>query len=89
MTTVFEVLADPTRRRIIAHLRAGEHHVGEIVAYLGISQPVASKHLRVLRKAGLVSMRGEAQRRIYALVPERLVELDGWLEPFRALWTRG
>jgi DNA-binding transcriptional ArsR family regulator len=85
---VFDALADPTRRRIISHLRAGEQHVGEIVAHLGVTQPTASKHLRVLRRAALVSMRGEAQRRVYGLRPERLVELDAWLEPFRALWEK-
>ena len=81
------VLAEPRRRRILDVLRAGEASVGELVAELGASQPLVSKHLRVLRDAGLVSARVHGQRRLYRLRPEPLVELDSWLEPYRQLWT--
>lgn len=67
-------------------LRAGEASVGELVGELGASQPLVSKHLRVLREAGLVSARVDGQRRLYRLRPEPLVELDAWLEPYRQLW---
>jgi DNA-binding transcriptional ArsR family regulator len=83
----FEVLADPTRRRILDQLRAGEQPVGALVEHLGLSQPAVSKHLRVLREARLVTVRGEAQRRFYRLDPEPLRELDLWLGPYRALWN--
>ena len=81
--TTFEAIAEPTRRRILAHLRADERTVGALVSELGIRQPAASKHLRVLRKAGMVSVRVEAQRRVYRLRLESLAELEAWLEPFR------
>lgn len=85
--TPFEALADPHRRNILDLLRVRERTAGEIVAALPITQPGASKHLRVLREAGLVSVRKDAQRRIYRLAPERLAELDAWLAPYRRFWT--
>jgi DNA-binding transcriptional ArsR family regulator len=83
----FDVLAEPHRRRILDLLRDEERPVGELVADLGLSQPAVSKHLRVLREAGLVSVRGDAQRRFYRVNPQPLRELDEWLAPYRALWT--
>ena len=86
-TAAFDVLADPSRRRILDLLREREHMVGELVGDLGLSQPGVSKHLRVLRDAGLVQARQEAQRRWYGLRPEPLVEVDAWLAPYRRLWS--
>ena len=86
MVNTFELLADATRRRLIETLREGEYSVGALVERLRLSQPSVSKHLRVLREAGLASVRKDAQRRIYRLNGERLRELDAWLEPFRASW---
>jgi DNA-binding transcriptional ArsR family regulator len=84
---VFEVLAEPSRRRILELLAGGERPVGEIVARLALSQPAVSKQLRVLREAGLVSVRAEAQRRVYRVRPEPLRALDEWLAPYRAMWS--
>jgi DNA-binding transcriptional ArsR family regulator len=86
-TSAFEVLADPTRRRILDLLVERERPVGEIVDRLAISQPGVSKHLRVLRDAGLVEARTDAQRRIYGVRPEPLAEIDAWLAPYRRFWT--
>jgi DNA-binding transcriptional ArsR family regulator len=83
MNTTFEALVDPTRRRILDHLRQRPHHVGELVDLLKISQPGISKHLRVLREAGLVEVRQDAQRRWYVLRSEPLAEVDAWLAPYR------
>jgi DNA-binding transcriptional ArsR family regulator len=83
----FEVLADPTRRRILGLLLGRPRLVGEVARELGMSQPRVSKHLRVLREAGLVTVRPEAQRRWYELRPEPLADLDAWLAPYRRLWT--
>jgi DNA-binding transcriptional ArsR family regulator len=85
--TTFEVLAEPTRRKILDLLLDGPRAVGELVKRLKLSQPGVSKHLRVLREAGLVSVRTEAQRRIYEIRPEPLAEVAEWLEPYRALWS--
>ena len=85
--TTFDVLAEPTRRRILDLLLDGERPVGELVARLKLSQPGVSKHLRVLREAGLVAVRREAQRRIYGVRPEPLEEVAEWLEPYRRLWA--
>ena len=85
--TAFSVLADPTRRRILDLLRERARPVGELVDLLGMSQPGVSKHLRVLREAGLVNVRPDAQRRLYELRVEPLVELDAWLEPYRQQWA--
>ncbi|HKD89235.1 MAG TPA: metalloregulator ArsR/SmtB family transcription factor [Streptosporangiaceae bacterium] len=87
MTSAFEVVAEPTRRRILDLLLAGELAVGELVTSLAISQPAVSQHLRVLREAGLVSSRTDAQRRLYSINPAPLAELDSWLEPYRRLWA--
>jgi DNA-binding transcriptional ArsR family regulator len=83
----FEALADPHRRQILDMLCTGERTAGEIVAALPITQPGASKHLKVLREAGLVSVRKDAQRRVYRLTPARLAELDAWLAPYRQFWA--
>jgi DNA-binding transcriptional ArsR family regulator len=82
-----EVLAEPRRRAILDLLRDGERPVGELVDRLGLSQPGVSKHLRVLKNAGLVEARPEAQRRLYRIRPEPLAELDDWLASYRRLWT--
>ncbi len=81
---VLEVIADPTRRRILDAVRGGERSVGELVEAVGMHQPGVSRHLRVLRDAGLVEVRRDAQRRLYRLRAEPLRELDAWLEPYRA-----
>ena len=81
------VLAEPTRRRIVDALRRHESSVGDLVAALGMSQPAVSKHLRVLRDAGVVSYRPAAQHRVYRLEPGPFRELDAWLAPYRRLWT--
>jgi DNA-binding transcriptional ArsR family regulator len=83
----FEVLADPNRRRILDLLRDEPRSVGELVDALGISQPGTSKHLRVLREAGLVRVRKDGQRRWYELRTEPLAELIQWVEPYRRLWA--
>jgi DNA-binding transcriptional ArsR family regulator len=86
MQSLFDALADPGRRQILDLLRAGERAAGDIVGALPISQPGVSKHLRLLREAGLVEVRGDGQRRIYRLRPEPLAALDDWLAPYRAFW---
>jgi DNA-binding transcriptional ArsR family regulator len=86
MTEVFEVLAEPNRRRILECLRERERPVNDLVDLLRVSQPAVSKHLRVLREAGLVEARVDAQRRLYRLRPGPLREVDEWLAPYRALW---
>ena len=83
MITIYEVLVDPTRRRILDLLRERPRLVGELVDLLQISQPGVSKHLRVLREAGLVSVRQDAQRHWYELRPEPLAEIEAWLAPYR------
>jgi DNA-binding transcriptional ArsR family regulator len=87
MPSTFDVLAEPTRRRILDLLIETEQPVGDLVATLDISQPGVSKHLRVLREAGLVEARTDAQRRIYRVRPEPLAEIDAWLQPYRRLWA--
>jgi len=84
---VYEALAEPHRRRIVELVGARDRTVGEIVEALKISQPGASKHLRVLRDAGLLSVRKDAQRRVYELRAEKLAELDAWLQPYRRFWS--
>ena len=86
MSTSFQLLADPTRRRLLDALRLGESSVGALVKRLGMSQPAVSKQLRVLREAGLAKVRIDAQRRIYRLDPSGLREVDEWLAPFRVCW---
>jgi DNA-binding transcriptional ArsR family regulator len=80
-------LTEPSRRAVLGLLRQRPHAVGELVDALHLSQPATSKHLRVLREAGLVRVVPDAQRRIYALDPAPLAELDAWLAPYRALWN--
>jgi DNA-binding transcriptional ArsR family regulator len=82
-----QVLAEPRRLAILDLLRDGERPVGELVEQLSVSQPAVSKHLRVLKDAGLVEARADAQRRLYRIRPEPLVELDQWLASYRQLWT--
>src|SRR4051794_24875227 len=89
VATTFDVLAEPTRRRILDLLLERPRLVGELTEQLGLSQPGTSKHLRVLRDAGLVRVRAEAQRRWYELRPEPLREVDAWLTPYRRLWGHG
>jgi DNA-binding transcriptional ArsR family regulator len=87
MATALDVLAEPARRRILDLLLEQPRSVGELVDRVGLSQPGTSKHLRVLRDAGLVDVRKDAQRRVYELRLEPLAELDAWLEPYRRLWA--
>ena len=87
MSVTFDVVAEPTRRRILDLLRDRDRPVGELVHALGISQPGVSKHLRVLRDAGLVEVRIDAQRRWYRVRAEPLAEIDAWLAPYRRFWT--
>src|SRR3954471_2962927 len=87
MTSPFAVLAEPNRRRILDLLRERERPVGELVDALSVGQPAVSKHLRVLREAGVVEARVDAQRRLYCIRPEPLREIDAWLEPYRAMWS--
>jgi len=83
----FEALAEPHRRRILDLLREGERPAGDLVEALAISQPGVSKHLRLLREAGLVSVRADGQRRLYRLAPKGLAELEAWLAPYRRFWA--
>jgi len=87
MQALFDMLADPRRRQILELLRTRDRAAGEIVEAMRISQPGVSKHLKLLRDAGLVDVRGEGQRRIYSLKPEPLAELDRWIAPYRAFWS--
>src|ERR1700761_4342572 len=86
MGTTLQVIAEPKRQAILDLLRDGELPVGELVERLGMSQPLVSKHLRVLKDAGLVRVRVDAQRRLYRIRPEPLAELDEWLASYRQLW---
>ena len=88
MASVFEVLAEPSRRAILGLLASSELSVGEIERQLGMPQPTVSKHLRVLREAGFVEAEVDAQRRLYRLRFEPLREVDDWLAPFRRRWAR-
>jgi DNA-binding transcriptional ArsR family regulator len=85
--TSFEVLAEPNRRKILDLLRVQERPVGDLVRELAVTQPAVSKHLRVLREAGLVDVTIDAQRRIYRVSAGPLREIDEWLEPYRKLWS--
>jgi DNA-binding transcriptional ArsR family regulator len=84
--SVLQVLGEPSRQAILDLLRDGERPVGDLVDRLPLSQPAVSKHLRILKQAGLVEVRAEAQRRLYRVRLEPLVELDHWLAPYRRLW---
>ncbi|WP_426512939.1 ArsR/SmtB family transcription factor [Dactylosporangium sp. McL0621] len=88
MEAVLQALADESRRKMLDTLARGPATVGELAALLPIARPGVSRHLRVLREAGLVDVRQEAQRRIYSLRPEPLAEIDDWLAQYRALWTQ-
>ncbi len=87
METVFQVIAEPNRRAILSLLASSQQSVGEIERQLGMPQPTVSKHLRVLRDAGFVESRVDAQRRLYSLKPEPFQEMDAWLEQFRRFWS--
>jgi DNA-binding transcriptional ArsR family regulator len=87
MDLIWQALADPHRRAMLDALRDGPCPVGDLAGSLGMSQPMTSKHLRVLRNAGLVLVRKQAQQRIYAVNPRRMAEIDMWLEPYRKLWN--
>jgi DNA-binding transcriptional ArsR family regulator len=87
MTTAFEVLAEPTRRQVLDVLLSGPRPVGQLSSLLGQSQPGMSRHLRILRQAGLVSVRRVAQQRWYEIQPGPLAEIDAWLAPFRKEWS--
>jgi DNA-binding transcriptional ArsR family regulator len=87
MSSAFAVLAEPARRRILDLLLERPRPVNELVERLGLSQPGTSKHLRVLREAGLVRARQDAQRRVYELRMEPLAEMDAWLAPYRRAWS--
>lgn len=87
MHTALQALSEPHRMAIVAMLADGERPAGDFVDALPVSQPTVSKHLSVLREAGLVSVRKDANRRLYALNPAPLAELDAWLAPYRRFWT--
>jgi len=87
MESAFAILAEPNRRALLTLLAASERSVGELERQLRMAQPSVSKHLRVLREAGFVESRVDAQRRVYRLRPEPLMELDSWLAPFRRFWV--
>ena len=84
---MFEVLADPQRRRILELLRDRPRPVGELVALTRLSQPGVSKHLRIMREAGFVAVSRHAQQRVYRLEPQNFDQLDRWLSDYRALWS--
>ncbi len=86
-SAIFDALADPTRRTILDLLRTDERSAGELADEFPVSRPAISRHLRVLREAGLVTQRKEAQWRVYRLVPEALREVDEWLDGYRVFWT--
>lgn len=88
MQDIFAVLADPTRRRILEVLRRSERPVSEVVEEVDIQQSGVSRHLGILREAGLVSVRRDAQRRLYSVEPAPLRELDAWLEDYREIWDQ-
>ena len=85
--SVFDIIAEPNRRAILSLLVSSQQSVGEIERQLGMPQPTVSKHLRVLREAGFVESTVDAQRRLYRLKPEPLLEVDAWLAPFRRFWS--
>jgi DNA-binding transcriptional ArsR family regulator len=88
MDAVLQALSDESRRTVLEVLRGGPATVGELAARLPIARPGVSRHLRVLREAGLVDVRREAQFRVYSLRPEPLAQLDDWLGHYRALWEQ-
>lgn len=88
MESAFAVIAEPNRRAILSMLSSSELSVGELMDQLQLPQPSVSKHLKILRESGLVECRVEAQRRVYRVNPEPLLEVDEWLEPFRRFWSK-
>ena len=88
MESAFGIIAEPNRRAILSLLASSERTVRELEHQLRMTQPSVSKHLRVLRRAGFVEARVDAQRRVYRIKPEPLMEVDAWLEPFRRFWSR-
>jgi DNA-binding transcriptional ArsR family regulator len=88
MESTFSIIAEPSRRAILSLLASAEQSVGDIESQLDLSQPSVSKHLRVLREAGFVESRVDAQRRLYRIRPEPLMEIDAWLAPFRRYWSQ-
>jgi DNA-binding transcriptional ArsR family regulator len=87
MESAFAIIAEPNRRALLDLLVTSERSVGELERQLGMPQPSVSKHLRVLREAGFVESRVDAQRRVYRLRPEPFMEVDSWLAPFRRFWS--
>ena len=87
MESAFAILAEPNRRAILSMLASSERSVGELESKLRMPQTSLSKHLRVLREAGFVESRVDAQRRVYRIRPEPLMEVDAWLAPFRRFWS--
>jgi len=87
MESTFAIIAEPSRRAILSLLASSERSVGDIEEKLSLPQPSVSKHLRVLREAGFVDSRVDAQRRLYRITPEPLMEIDAWLAPFRRFWS--
>ncbi len=85
--TVFDAIADPTRRAILDVVRRGETGAGELASRFEISRPAIARHVRILRQAGLIDIRKDAQRRYYSLRPDVLAEVDRWLEPYRVFWS--
>jgi DNA-binding transcriptional ArsR family regulator len=83
---VFEAIAEPNRRKILGLLQSAELPAGAVVDAMGLSQPGVSKHLKLLREAGLVSMRADGQRRLYRIEPAKLAEIEAWLEPYKRFW---
>ena len=88
MTTVFEAIADPTRRRIVELVSIRELPAGDIAGAFAVSRPAISRHLRVLREAGVLVARGDGQRRLYRLDPKALDEIDEWIESTRRFWAQ-
>ena len=87
MESTFSIIAEPNRRAILSLLASAEQSVGDIEEHLQMPQPSVSKHLRVLREAGFVESRVDAQRRLYRIKPEPLMEVEAWLAPFRRFWS--
>jgi DNA-binding transcriptional ArsR family regulator len=87
MESTFAIIAEPSRRAILSLLASAERSVGDIEERLRLPQPSVSKHLRILREAGFVESRVDAQRRLYRIRPEPLMEIDAWLAPFRRFWS--
>lgn len=85
--TAFDAISDPTRRAILDTMRHGEVGAGELADRFPISRPAISRHVRILRRAGLVRLRKDAQRRFYSLRPEALADVDRWLAPYRLFWS--